>query len=392
MLQNFDLCIQTHFIFGDDSEKRISAELLKRKVKRVLLHHDSGKFLYDSGLLSFITEEIENQGIQVYELGGVQPNPRLELVYRGIEMVKREDIEFVLAIGGGSSIDSAKAIALGAKSHKDVWDFFLGKEMIEAALPVGVVLTYPATGSESSDVSVINHAERGEKRLVSAPAIRPALAFMNPRLSCSLPPSLTAYGIVDMYSHVCERYFTSDAEIGVIDRMSEGILRTLTAVGSRLMEDPDSYECRAQIMWIGTIAHNDTVGIGRTQDWATHVIGNELSALFDTPHGVTLSVLMGSWMRAVYRENPYRFARYAKKVFDVEESEDPEEMARKGILKTEAFFEKLNMPISFTQAGLPVNRMEEVAGKVQFKEDYTIGSIVKLDKEKVMEILNMAKG
>lgn len=261
MLQDFNICIQTQFVFGKNAQNQIGSELKKRGVKRVLIHHDNGEFLYATGLLESISRNLEKEGISWVELGGVLPNPRLSLVYEGIEIAKKEDVDFVIAIGGGSVIDSAKAIGLGAVIKGDVWDFFTGAAVPESSLPVGVILTCPATGSESSAVTVVNNTEEGKKLLVSHPLVRPVIAFMNPELTCSLSRFLTSCGVIDMFSHVCERYFTPDDEIGVIDRMSEGILKTLVDLGPRVLKEPRNYSYRAEIMWIGTIAHNNTVGV-----------------------------------------------------------------------------------------------------------------------------------
>lgn len=392
MLQDFDICIHTHFVFGKDAQSQVGTELKKMGVKKVLIHHDNGKFLYDTGLLDHIKAQLGQEGIACLELGGVLPNPRLSLVRQGIELAKEEQADMVLAIGGGSVIDSAKAIGLGAVTETDVWKFFTGEAAPERTLPIGVVLTCPATGSESSAVAVVNNTEEEKKLLISHPLARPAIAFMNPELTYSLPKFLTACGIVDMFSHVCERYFAPDDEIGVIDRMSEGILRTLVEIGPKVLEEPENYAYRAEIMWIGTIAHNNTVGIGRVQDWGTHEIGNELSALYDTPHGATLSIIMGAWMRYVYKEKPERFARYAQKVFDVEWTEgNTLEAAYEGILRTEEFFKKLHMPISFHEFQVPTDAVEAMLDRIAFRgEDQSIGGLARLNREDCRKIYEMA--
>lgn len=392
MLQDFNICIGTKFVFGKDAQAQIGTELKKMGVKKVLIHHDNGKYLYDTGLLEQVKEIMQREGIQTLELGGVLPNPRLTLVREGIELAKKEQIDMVFAIGGGSVIDSAKAIGVGAVTDEDVWDFFTGKAIPEETLPIGVLLTCPATGSESSQVAVVNNAQIGMKLLVSYPVLRPAIAFMNPELTYSLPKFVTACGVVDMFSHVCERYFAPDDEIGVIDRMSEGILKTLVDIGPKVLEDPKNYTYRAEIMWIGTIAHNNTVGIGREQDWGTHEIGNELSALYDTPHGATLSIIMGSWMRYVYEKKPERFARYAREVFGIEwNGENTREAAYEGILETEKFFQKMNMPISFHDFNVPTDRVEDMLDRIAFRgPDNSIGSIVRLDRDDCRKIYEMA--
>ena len=392
MLQDFNICIDTKFVFGKDAQNQIGRELKQMGIHKVLIHHDNGKFLYDTGLLEQVEKLLEQEGIETLELGGVQPNPRLSLVREGIALAKKEQVDLVLAIGGGSVIDSAKAIGLGAVTDTDVWEFFTGNAVPERSLPTGVILTCPATGSESSAVTVVNNTDVGMKLLVSNPVVRPAIAFMNPELTYSLPKFLTACGVVDMFSHVCERYFTPDSEIGVIDRMSEGILKTLVEIGPKVLEEPSNYSYRAEIMWIGTIAHNNTVGIGRIQDWATHEIGNELSALFDTPHGATLSIIMGSWMRYIYQKSPERFARYAKEVFGVEwTKENTLEAAYAGILKTEEYFRSMGMPVSFGDFKGPTDEVEKMLDRIAFRgEDDSIGGIVRLNREDCRRIYEMA--
>jgi len=392
MLQDFNICIDTKFVFGKDAQNQIGRELKQMGIHKVLIHHDNGKFLYDTGLLEQVEKLLEQEGIETLELGGVQPNPRLSLVREGIALAKKEQVDLVLAIGGGSVIDSAKAIGLGAVTDTDVWEFFTGNAVPEKSLPTGVILTCPATGSESSAVTVVNNTDVGMKLLVSNPVVRPAIAFMNPELTYSLPKFLTACGVVDMFSHVCERYFTPDSEIGVIDRMSEGILKTLVEIGPKVLEEPSNYSYRAEIMWIGTIAHNNTVGIGRIQDWATHEIGNELSALYDTPHGATLSIIMGSWMRYIYQKSPERFARYAKEVFGVEwTKENTLEAAYAGILKTEEYFRSMGMPVSFGDFKVPTDEVEKMLDRIAFRgEDDSIGGIVRLNREDCRRIYEMA--
>lgn len=392
MLQDFNICIDTKFVFGKDAQNQIGRELKQMGIHKVLIHHDNGKFLYDTGLLEQVEKLLEQEGIETLELGGVLPNPRLSLVREGIALAKKEQVDLVLAIGGGSVIDSAKAIGLGAVTDTDVWEFFTGNAVPEKSLPTGVILTCPATGSESSAVTVVNNTDVGMKLLVSNPVVRPAIAFMNPELTYSLPKFLTACGVVDMFSHVCERYFTPDSEIGVIDRMSEGILKTLVEIGPKVLEEPSNYSYRAEIMWIGTIAHNNTVGIGRVQDWATHEIGNELSALYDTPHGATLSIIMGSWMRYIYQKSPERFARYAKEVFGVEwTKENTLEAAYAGILKTEEYFRSMGMPVSFGDFKVPTDEVEKMLDRIAFRgEDDSIGGIVRLNREDCRRIYEMA--
>ena len=331
MLNNFRHVVGTRFIFGDDAHEHIGEELKKEGAKKVLIVHDSGKFLFDTGLLQHVKDLFAAEGIEAYELPGIQPNPRLAKVREGIDIVRKENIDWLVGLGGGSSIDTAKAVAAGALYDGDVWDFFEGKARIEKALPVAVILTIPATGSESGAVTVINNTELERKALTSSEAIRPKIAFMNPMLTLSLPPFGTACGIADMFSHMMERYFSDSDELNCIDYMLEGLMKAVVTFGTKVMEDPKNYRYRAEIMWIGTVAHNNTVGVGRNQDWASHDIANELSALYDTPHGASLTIITPYWMRYVYKDHLWRFVRYAEQVFDVPHEETDEEIALKGI-------------------------------------------------------------
>ena len=392
MFKDFALQIGTKFVFGRDAECKVGAELAQLGAGKALIHHDGSSYLEDTGLLPAIRNSLAAEGIGYVELAGVQPNPRLSLVREGIDLAKRIGVDAVLAIGGGSAIDSAKAIALGAASDCDVWDYFTGAATPTRTLPVAVVLTLPASGSESSQVAVINNTEKGMKLLVSAPVVRPALAFMNPKLSTTLPAFQTACGIVDMFSHICERYFTDDPEFGVIDGMAEAVLRTLCDIGPKCLAEPDNYDHRAQIMWISTIAQNNTLGVGRDQDWSTHIIGNELSALYDIPHAATLSIVMGSWMRVACTGNPARFARYAREVFGLEdEAGDVSTLASRGIEATEAFFRSLGMPVSFIEFGVPTNEVDRMLDNIEFfGPDQAIGSVARLNRDDCRRVYEAA--
>lgn len=388
MLQDFSLCIATQFIFGSDAQRQIGARLKDDGITKVLIHHDGGDYLKASGLLPNVKEDLTSAGIAFVELGGVTPNPRLDLVREGISLAKTEGVDAVVAIGGGSVIDSAKAIGLGAASEADVWDYFRGKETPQATLPVAVILTNPASGSESSQVVVINNPDEDTKLLISDPVVRPAYAFMNPELTVTVPPFPTACGIVDMFSHICERYFSSDTSFDVVDYMAEGALRAIVHVGPLLMADPTNYNYRAEIMWTSTIAQNNSLGVGHDQDWATHTLANEMTALYDTPHGATLSILMPAWMEAAYPHNPQRFARFAREVFGIrDESMDNSVLARAGIAATTAFFQSLGMPTSFAEMEIPTGDVDRMLDNVEFfGGDQAIGAVVRLPREACREI------
>lgn len=393
MFQDFAIRIGTEFVFGRDAETQVGARLAALGATRVLVHHDGGDYLRSTGLLDRVLASLTAAGLETIELGGVQPNPRLSLVREGVALAVSSGVDAVLAIGGGSVIDSAKAIALGAATpERDVWDYFTGAATPERTLPVGVVLTVPASGSESSQVTVVNNEEEHLKLLVSDPVVRPALALMNPALTTTLPAFPTACGIVDMFSHICERYFCADEDFGVIDRMAEGALRTLVEVGPRCLADLNDYECRAQIMWISSIAQNNTLGVGRDQDWSTHTIANELSALYDTPHGATLSIIMGSWMRVAAARAPKRFARFAQEVFGLRnEWMDNADLAARGIEATEAFFRALGMPVCFADLDLPRDGVETMLDRIEFfGADQAIGSVARLDRDDCRRIYELA--
>lgn len=361
MLNDFRHYSPTCFIFGRDAELKIGQTLAGDGVKTVLLCRSSDEFLVKTGLLGRVTGELTSHGIRVVELDGIVPNPRLKRVYDGIEIARREKVDAVVAVGGGSVIDTAKSVAAGVKYDGDVWDFYNGKAgKPKEALPVSVVLTLPATGSESGGVSVINNEDIHVKALTSADCLRPRFAFMDPQLCCTLPPFMTACGIADMLSHAMERYFSDDDELNSIDYMCEGVMKAIVTFGRKVMADPQNYQYRAEIMWLGTVAHNDTVGVGRNQDWSSHNIANELSALYDTPHGASLSIITPAWMEYVYEEHLWRFARFARTVFDVTEPDDLA-AAREGIRRTTEFFKELKLPTSFEEFNIPTDRIEEMA-------------------------------
>lgn len=394
MLNDFDIQIATRFVFGHDAERRVGQELRALGATKALIHYDGGDYLEKSGLLDTVAKSLEEAGLASVRLGGVQPNPRLSLVREGIELCRREGIDAVVAVGGGSTIDSAKAIGLGAATERDVWDFFRGVAEPTSTLPVAAIITCPASGSESSQVVVVNNEEEHAKLLVSLPVVRPAIAIMNPELSVTLPARPTACGLTDMFCHVCERYFTDDADFGVLDAMSEGVLRSIVSVGPRLMANLGSYELRSEAMWMATVAQNNSIGMGRNQDWATHALSNELSAHFDIAHGETISAVMGSWMRYVYKANPRRFARFAREVFGIrDEQMDLEALALAGIAATEGFFRSLGMPTSLAEVGVGEEGIEPMLDTIEyFGDDASIGSVMRLDRDDCSKIFHMALG
>lgn len=396
-MKDFNFCSYTNFIFGKDAEKKTGATLAGDGAHSVLIIHDSGKFLYDSGLLDRVKADLEANGLKWAEFGGVKPNPVVEHVREALQIAKDAQTDYVLAIGGGSVIDSGKAVCAGLAYDGDVWDLFSGAGKANPARKIkeAVILTYPATGSESAFGTILGNEATGEKKGMRGGGnfMRPAHVFMNPELSMSLPVKMTLCGLVDMYSHIVERYFCH-TNYGLIDYMSEGAMRAIKKYGYVLKDDPQNYEARAEIMYAGSVAHNDTLGVGRRKDMASHDIGAELSAMYDTVHGITISVIMPHWMRYVYKSDVNRFVRYAEEVFQIPHfSEDPEQIALAGIDATQKFFEDMLMPTNFKDANIPTDKLEELAKKaIAGHGGNPVGGFQPLNYEDILAILKAAAG
>ncbi len=349
-MENFTFYSPTFFVFGKDTESQ-AGEYVKRFGGTKVLVHFGGKSAKSSGLLDRVEASLQKEGIPYVTLGGVKPNPRSGLVYEGIDLCKKEGVDFILAVGGGSVIDSSKAIAAGVVYDGDFWDFYSGKP-IEEALPVGTILTIAATGSEGSPDSVITKEEGMFKRGASGNAIRPKFSILNPALTQTLPPYQTAAGITDIMAHLYERYLTNSKEVEVTDRLIEALLLTMKHEGPRVIADPDNYEARANIMWAGMVAHNNTCGVGRSQDWNSHNIEHELSALYDCAHGAGLAVTMPAVFKYVMNHDVNRFAKVAVRVWGCQMDFDhPEVTALEGINAFQNFLVSLGMPKNFEQLG-----------------------------------------
>lgn len=349
-MDNFSFYSPTYFEFGKDAENQ-AGQLVKRfGGSKVLLHYGSGSVIR-TGLLDRVKKSLDAEEIPYIELGGVKPNPRSGLVYQGIEICRKENIDFVLAVGGGSTIDSSKAIAAGTIYDGDFWDFYMGKR-IEQALPVGTVLTISAAGSEGSPDSVITKEEGMFKRGASGDAIRPKFSILNPALTQTLPPYQTACGVTDIIAHLYERYLTNTTEVEVTDRMIEALMLTMKKEGARAVEEPDNYDARANVMWAGMMAHNNSCGVGRSQDWNSHNIEHELSALYDCAHGAGLAMTMPAVFRYVVKHNVMRFAQVATRVWGCQMNfADPEQTALEGIDKLQQFLISIGMPSKFADIG-----------------------------------------
>ena len=352
---DFDFWSPTYIAFGKGKESR-TGELVRRfGGRRVLLHYGGGSAVR-SGLVGRVGASLAAAGIGYVELGGVKPNPRSPLIEEGVRLAMSEGVDFLLAIGGGSVIDSAKAIAIGAANGGEWRKFYVGREVkvrpaIPAALPVGVVLTIAAAGSEASTNSVVNLEPENLKRAAGGDILRPKFAVMNPELTMSLPPFQTACGLADMFAHLCERYFTPTADVALSDNLCEAVMRTVVEEGAKVMANPSDYQARANVMWAGTLAHNDVCGAGRVQDWASHGIEHELSALYDCAHGAGLAVVMPAWMAYVRETGISRFARFARNVFGVGIGDSDDAASLAGIAAFRGWLKSLGLPLTFEELG-----------------------------------------
>jgi alcohol dehydrogenase YqhD (iron-dependent ADH family) len=354
---DFHYYTPTKVIFGRGAEGSVAALIREFGGSKVLVHYGGGSVVR-TGLLKKTTDLLEAAGIPYVTLGGVVPNPRLSLVYEGIALCRKENVDFLLAVGGGSTIDSAKAIGYGAANEGDVWDFYDYKRKAAACLPIGVILTLAATGSEMSDSSVITREEGRIKRGYNSDLCRPKFAIMDPELTMTLPDYQTACGCADILMHTMERYFTNGGNMEITDALAEGLLRTVMRNAEILAEDPRNYDARAEVMWAGSLSHNGLTGCGSDGgDWMTHKLQHELGGLYDVAHGAGLTALWGSWARYVYRNCLPRFKRFALHVMGVEPAGSEEEIALKGIEAMEDFFRRIHMPTNLRELG--VNATEE---------------------------------
>ena len=378
---------RTKIVFGRGAENRAGTETV-RWSKRILLHH-SGGHAVRSGLLDRVKSLLEREGVQWVELAGVKPNPRLSLVHEGISLCRSQQLDFVLAVGGGSAIDSAKAIAAGVPYSGNVWDFYDGAAAPTAALSVGTILTIPAAGSEASPSSVITDERGPWKRGLTAECLRPVFSLLNPELTFSLPSYQTACGAADMMAHIMERYFTRESDVELSDRLCEAALKTIIRNAPVAIAHPEDYASRAEVMWSGTIAHNDLLGMGRVGDWASHDIEHEISAIYDIAHGAGLAVVFPAWIEYNLKRDLPRFARFAEEVWGVDGAfYDPERAALEGIRRLKQFYRSIGLPTSFSEANLPADRIPEMAKKAAARGP--VGNFAKLEEKDVAAILRIA--
>ncbi len=382
----------TEVVFGRGAENRTGALLKARGCKKVLIHYGGGSVVR-SGLLARVKASLDAAEVPYVELGGVVPNPRLSLVYRGIELAKDAGVDFILAVGGGSVIDSAKAIGYGVANEGDVWDFYAHTRQAKACLPIGAVLTIAAAGSEMSNSSVITNEENWFKRGYNNDICRPALAIMNPELTMTLPAYQTACGCTDIMMHTMERYFVSGGCMELTDRIAEGLLRTVMKNALVLRDDPENYDARAEVMWASSLSHNGLTGCGsKDNDFATHLMEHEVGGMFDVAHGAGLAALWGSWARYVYRECLPRFHAFAVNVMDVADEGAPEEVALRGIEAMETFYRAIGMPTSFAELGLrpTEEQLVTMARQCSVASGGKKGSAKVLYEKDMLEIYRMA--
>ncbi len=388
-MNNFTFYTPTKYLFGRGVETK-AGELARQFLgQKIMIVYGHGSVVR-SGLLSRVTASLAEAGVSWTELGGVDPNPTDTLVYKGIEEGRKENIDGVLAVGGGSAIDTAKAIALGIPYNGDFWDFYAGRLVPEKALPVGTVLTIPAAGSEGSGNSVITRLDGLHKiSLRTESVLRPKFSLLNPELTFTLPPYQTASGIADMMAHIFERYFTMTPGVEITDRVSEGILRAIIEEAPKVMKDPEDYDARANIMWSGTLAHNGVCGTGRREDWVSHFMEHEISAVYGVTHGAGLAVIIPAWMTFMADHNPGKVAQMARRVFDVN-SHDDRTAAVEGISCLKAFFGSLGLPVTFAGLGIESPDIPLLVKKLHENKGDIIGGYYPLTATETEQIYRLA--
>ena len=393
-MNDFEFHSPTKFVFGHGAEKKTGALVKAFGGTKALLHFGGGS-VKRNGVYDAVVASLDEAGVPFVPLGGVRPNPRGELVREGIALCRREGIDFVLAVGGGSVIDSSKAIAFGTLYDGDFADFYFGKDVknqppVPGALPVGAVLTIAAAGSEGSANSIINLEPGNLKRGATGDALRPRFAVLNPEFTFTLPPYQTACGLTDIFAHVVERYFTPTRDVEITDALCEAVMRTVVAESPKVLANPRDYAARANVMWAGTVAHNNVCGVGRAQDWASHGIEHELSALYDCAHGAGLAVVMPAWMESVMGADTARFARFAERVFDVREA-DPLAAAQEGLRRYRAWLKSLGMPLTLAELGAKEADIPTLVANLRLNGN-TLGAFRPRADADVAAILKLAAG
>ncbi|MDY2614870.1 MAG: iron-containing alcohol dehydrogenase [Lachnospiraceae bacterium] len=391
-MQNFNYYAPTRVVFGKGTENEVGKLIKEQNCKKVLVHYGGGSVIR-SGLLDRVYTSLGAEGIAYTTLGGVVPNPRLSKVREGIELCQREGVDFILAVGGGSVIDSSKAIGYGLTNEGDVWDFYAKKRTASACLPIGTILTISAAGSEMSDSSVITNEDGWIKRGYSSNYCRCKFAILNPELTYTLPDYQTQSGCVDIMMHTMERYLNHSTNMEMTDGISEALIRTVMKSSRILKQDPTNYEARAEVMWAGSLSHNGLTGCGTDGgDWASHQLEHELGGMFDVAHGAGLAAVWGSWARYVYKDRADRFAKLAENVLMVPHDDTPEKTALAGIEAMEDYYRSVDMPTSLRELGIEPTeeQIQELADKCSFQNTRTIGKVKVLNREDIAKIYRMA--
>jgi len=393
-MQDFTFSLPTVCVFGREPEKALKEQLAGR-AKKVLFHYGEGS-IKKNGVYDMVIRTLGELGIPFTELGGVQPNPRLSLVHKGIELCREHQLDFILAAGGGSVIDSAKGIAAGVKYDGDVWDFYSEKVELPAErehfLPVGVILTIPAAGSEASTGSVVTNDDGQMKRYINTALLKPVFSILNPEYTFSLPPYQVACGCADIMAHMFERYFTKENDVDVTDRLLEANMRSVIHYSKLAQDFPDDYDIKAQLMWAGTIAHNDMLGVGRVEDWATHNIEHELSGIYDVYHGEGLSIMFPAWIRYNWKEAPARFVQFFRRVFDVDYAVGQDERTiGEGLQRLENYYKSIGLPVRLSEVNIGEDRLREMAEKCVMDRGGTVGNLKKLTAGDIYNIYLLAR-
>lgn len=390
-MDNFTFYTPTDYIFGRGVESQVGEQSARHLGQKVMIVFGQGS-VRRSGLLDRVEKSLSDAGVSFVELGGIQPNPIDIPVYEGIEICRREDVTGILAVGGGSAIDTSKAIAAAVLYDGDFWDFYCGKSVIERALPVGVVLTIPAAGSEGSGNSVITKTDGMRKISIRSPYhLRPRFALMDPELTYTLPPFQTACGVADMMAHIMERYFSPTKEVEITDRVSEGVLMAIIEEAPKVMANPRDYDARANIMWSGTLAHNGICGTGRVEDWTSHGLEHELSALYGVTHGAGLAVVFPAWLTYMANEKPAKIAQFAHRVFGVKETADEKADALEGVARLRRFFKSLGLPTNFKELGIENPDVDTLVEKFHQNKGEAPGGYLPLTRERSRAVYELCR-
>ncbi len=388
-MENFIFQNPTRILFGKGMEVKAGQEA-RRWGQKVLLHYGA-ESIKRIGLYQRVVDSLQDAGVEFIELPGVKPNPRLGLVREGIRLCRQHKIDLILAVGGGSVIDSAKAIAAGVLYDGDVWDFFNGNAILSQALPVGTILTIPAAGSEASTGTVIINEDGLLKCAFNSEFLYPRFSILNPELAFSLPKFQVACGASDIIAHLFERYFTNTPQVEFTDRLLEATAKTVIHHVPRVLAQPNNYDSWAEVMWAGTIAHNNLLNTGRTSDWGSHEIEHEISGIYDVAHGAGLAVVFPTWMKYVYKHDVSRFVQFATRIWDVDNDIwAPEATALEGIARYEAFLKAIGLPTRLCEMNIGADRLAEMAAKATRNETYTLGHFVPMHQQDVYNILQLS--